>query len=134
MRFRAAPDGAAPAGDDSEGMKENLAARIVWRRQGVRHHYVGTLSAGEEGIRLTGRDPKVRVEVAFSIPLGEIDNIRVGGNGDELLAGERCVVLELAGSEAIFLREVGAGPLQVQVLARNLGALIRAPQLLAQGG
>ena len=60
--------------------------------------------------------------------------IRFAGPGDELLAGERCVVLELAGSEAIFLREVGAGPLHVHVLARSLGALIRAPQLLAQGG
>ena len=114
-------------------MRKNLAERIVWRRQGVRHHYAGTLSAGEEGIRLTGRDAVVGVEVALSIPLCEIEDIRVAG-GDELLAGERCVVLELAGSEAIFLREVGAGPLHVHGLARSLGALIRAPQLLAQRG
>jgi hypothetical protein len=134
MLFRALPDGAAPAGHDTEGMRKSLADRIVWRRQGVRHHYVGTLSAGEEGIRLTGRDAVVRVEVALSIPLREVEDIRVAGPGDYLLAGERCVVLELEGSEPIFLRELGARPLQVQVLARSLGALIRAPQLLAQGG
>jgi hypothetical protein len=95
---------------------------------------MGALSAGEEAIRLTGRDALSGVDVALSIPFGEIDDVRVGGDGDESIAGERCVVIELAGSEAIFLREVGAGPLQVQVLARSLGALIRAPQLLAQGG
>jgi hypothetical protein len=116
------------------GMRRSLAERIVWRREGVRHHYVGTLSAGEEGIRLIGRDAVVGVDVALSIPLCEIEDVRVAGPGDELLAGERCVVLELAGSEAIFLREVGAGPLHVHVLARSLGALIRAPQLLARGG
>jgi hypothetical protein len=115
-------------------MSHNLAARIVWRRQGVRPHYVGTLSSGDEGIRLTGRDAAVGVEVALSIPLCEIHDVRLGGPDEELLVGERCVVLELEGSEAIFLRELGAGPFQAHVLARSLGALIRAPQLLAQGG
>jgi hypothetical protein len=115
-------------------MRETIAGKIVWRRHGVRHHYVGTLSAGEEGIRLTGRDPVVGVEVALSIPLCEIEDVHVAGQADDLLAGERCVVLELEDSKAIFLREVGPGPLHVRVLARSLGALIRPPQLLAQGG
>jgi hypothetical protein len=115
-------------------MREPIVGKIVWRRHGVRRHYVGALSAGDEGVRLTGRDPVVGVEVTLSIPLSEVEDVHVAGSGDELLAGERCVVLELAGSEAIFLREVGAGPLQVHVLARNLGALIRTPLLLAQGG
>jgi hypothetical protein len=132
MRFRAAPDGAATAGGDSKGMRRSLAERIVWRRQGVRHHYVGTLSAGEEGIRLTGRDAVVGIDVALSIPSCEIEDVRVAGPGDELLAGERCVVLELADSEGIFLREVGADPLHVHVLARSLGAGIRPPPILAQ--
>jgi hypothetical protein len=115
-------------------MRKSLAERVVWRRQGVRHHHVGMLSAGEEAIRLTGRDALSGVEVALSIPLGEINDVRVGGSGDERIAGERCVVLELAGSEAIFLRELGGGPLHVQVLARSLGALTSTPQLLTQGG
>ena len=114
-------------------MRRTLAEKIAWRRNGVRRHYVGTLSAGDEGIRLTGRDPVSGVEVALSIPLSEIEDVRVAGPGDELLAGERCVVLELAESEAIFLREVGVGPLHILVLARSLGALTHAP-LLAQGG
>jgi hypothetical protein len=115
-------------------MRKSLAERVIWRRQGVRNHYVGALSAGEEGVRLTGRDTVAGVDVAFSIPLSEIDDVHVAGPGDELLAGERCVVLELAGSNAIFLRKAGAGPLHVHVLARSLGALVGAPQLLAQGG
>ena len=115
-------------------MRKSLAVRVVWRRQGVRRHYVGTLSAAEEAVRLTGRDTQIGVELALSIPLAEINDVRVGNFGDELIAGEPCVVLELAGSEAIFLREIGAGPLHVHVLARSIGARIRPPQLLAQGG
>jgi hypothetical protein len=60
--------------------------------------------------------------------------VRVSKTGDELLAGERCVVLELAESEAIFLREIGVGPLHIHLVARRLGALIHAQPLLAQGG
>jgi hypothetical protein len=115
-------------------MRETLGEKIAWRRQGVRSPYVGTLSAGEEGIRLTGRDPVSGIDVTLSIPLSEVEDVRVTGPGDELLAGERCVVLELADSEAIFLREVGVGPLHVHVLARSLGALTHARPVLAQGG
>ncbi len=109
--------------------KEVLAEKIAWRRRCVNRHYVGALWAGEEGIRLTGRDPSSGVEVALSIPLEEIERVRVSGPGDELLAGERCVVLELAVSEAIFLREVGVGPLHVHVLARKLSALTQRSEL-----
>jgi hypothetical protein len=115
-------------------MGKPLAEKIAWRRQGVRRHYVGTLTAGSEGIRLTGSDPVSGVEVVLSIPLSELENVRVARPDEELLAGERCVVLELAESEPIFLREVGTGPLHVHVLARSLGALTHAPPLLAQGG
>ncbi len=115
-------------------MKDAVADKIVWRRQGVRRNYVGTLSTGDEGIRLAGRDPVSGVEVALSIPSSEIEDVHVAAPGDELLAGERCVVVELADSEAIFLREIGVGPLHVHVLARSLGVLSRTPQLLPQGG
>ena len=77
-------------------MRETLAEKIAWRRRSVRRPYVGMLRAGDEGIRLSGRDPVSGVEVALSIPLAEVENVRVAGAGDELLAGERCVVLELA--------------------------------------
>jgi hypothetical protein len=115
-------------------MRETLANKIAWRRSGVRRHYIGRLDAGDEGIRLTGCDPVSGVEVALSIPLSEIEDVRVAGPGDELLAGERCVVLELAESEPIVLREVGVGPLHAHVLARSLCALTHARPLLAQGG
>lgn len=110
-------------------MKDFLAEKIAWRRRGVRRHYVGTLRASEGGIRLTGRDPASGVEVALSIPLAELERVHVSGPGDELLAGERCVVLELAESEAIFLREVGVGPLHVHVLARRLASLTHERRL-----
>ena len=115
-------------------MEKTFAEKIAWRRHGVRRHYLGTLVAGTEGIRLTGSDPVSGVEVVLSIPLTEIEDVRVAGPGDELLAGERCVVLELAESDPIYLRDVGTGPLHVHVLARSLGALTHSPPLLAQGG
>jgi len=100
----------------------------------VRTYFVGALRAGDEGIRLTGRDPSSGIDVALSIPLSEVECVRVSASGDELLAGEPCVVLELADSEPIFIRQVGVGACQVHVLARRLGALTEAPSLLAQGG
>ncbi len=115
-------------------METTLAERIAWRRHGVRRHYLGTLAAGDDGIRLTGSDPVTGVEVVLSIPLAEIADVYVAAPGAELLAGERCVVVELVNSEAILLREVGTGPLHVHVLARSLGALTHAPVLVAQGG
>ncbi len=115
-------------------MRETLAERIAWCRHGVLTYFVGSLRAGDEGIRLTGRDPSSGIDVALSIPLAEVECVRVSASRNELLAGEPCVVLELAGSESIFIRQVGVGPLQVQVLARRLGALTKAPSLLVKGG
>jgi hypothetical protein len=115
-------------------MRETFAERIAWCRHGVRRHFVGTLRADREGIRLTGRDPASGVDVALSIPLIEVERVRVSETDDECLAGERCVVLELAGSDSIFLREVGVGPLHVHLLARRLGASTHASPVLAQGG
>jgi hypothetical protein len=116
-------------------MRDSIMEKVAWRRRGVRRPYVGTLAADEGGIRLSGRDPVSGVEVALSIPLTEVVDVHVAGPGEELLAGERCVVLHLAESEAIFLREVGEGPLHIHVLARTLGALTHASApLLVQGG
>jgi hypothetical protein len=115
-------------------MTEGLAEKIAWRRRGVRRPYVGTLAV-DGGITLSGRDPVSGVEVVLSIPLAEVNEVRLAGPGDELLAGERCVVLDLADSEAILLREVGEGPLHIHVLARTLGALTHASRpAVAQGG
>jgi hypothetical protein len=100
----------------------------------VGSHFVGFLRTGDEAIRLTGRDPDTGVDVTLSIPLGGIEGVRVSAIDDELVAGERSVVLELTDSPAIFLSPRGAGPLRVHVLARLLGALVTAPPLVAQGG
>jgi hypothetical protein len=115
-------------------MRETLAEKIAWCRHGVRTYFVGALRAGDEGIRLTGRDPSSGIDVALSIPLAEVEHVRVSASDDELLAGEPCVVLELADSEPIFIRQVGVGAFQVHVLARRLGALTQPQPMLTQGG
>jgi len=116
-------------------MKEGFSEKVAWRRKGVRRPYVGRLEAGDGSITLSGRDPVSGVSVVLSIPLTEVDDVRVAGPRDGLLPGERYVVLDLAVSEAIYLREVGEGPLHIHVLARTLGALTHAPRpAVAQGG
>jgi hypothetical protein len=114
-------------------MRETLVKKVAWHRNGVPRNFVGSLRAGDEGIRLSGRDPASGVAVALSIPPDEVGRVRVSASGEEV-AGEPCVVLELAESEAIFLREVGVGPNQVTLLARRLGALARASTPLVLGG
>lgn len=108
--------------------------KIAWYRSGVRGQFVGRLRAGDEGIRLAGRDPASGVRVALSIPRDEVERVRVSSSCDELFAGEPCVVLELADSEAIFLHDMGAGPLRVHALARSLDALTHGSPVLVQGG
>jgi hypothetical protein len=115
-------------------MNDLLTDRVAWRRRGIRHHYVGTLRAGDWGIRLTGRDPTSGIEVTLSIPLGEIENVLVSDSRDDMLVGERCVVLELAKSDPILLGVVGSRPLHFRALARTLGELTHSPALLFQGG
>ena len=110
---------------------DTVVERISWRRHGVSSDFVGSLSASDDGIRLAGRDPQHGLDVVLSIPSLELSSVHVspaGGNGD------LCVVLELEHAQPIFLRQVGGTPLHVQNLARKLGALLRPPQLLAQGG
>ena len=114
-------------------MSETLVEKVVWRRSGVLRNFVGSLRVGDAGIRLSGRDPASGVEVALSIPPGEVSNVRVSATGEEV-EGQQCIVLELVESEAIFLREVGVGPLNVQLLARRLAALTHASPAIAQGG
>ena len=104
-------------------MAENVVNRITWRRRGFRRKYVGTLAAGESSILLTGRDRSGGVDVALTIPLAEVEGIHVSRSQDEALGGERSVVLELAESDPILIREVGAGPFNVHALARRLAAM-----------
>jgi hypothetical protein len=104
-------------------MAETLVNRIAWRRRGRRRDYVGTLAAGESSIRLTGRDRAGGADVVLTIPLAEVEGAHVSRTQDEALEGERTVVLELAESDPILMRELGAGPLHVHALARRLAAM-----------
>jgi hypothetical protein len=112
---------------------DTLIEKIAWSRRGVHNDFVGSLRAGDEGILLTGRDPRSGLDVALSIPPEEVERVRVA-SADHELAGDLYVVVELAGAEPILLRRVGAGPVQAEVLARKLGALLHLPRLLVQGG
>jgi hypothetical protein len=108
---------------------DTLIEKIAWRRQGVRHDFVGSLRAGYDGLRLTGRDPDSGLDVALSIPPREVHDVHTApANGDF------CVVVELVDAEPIILRRAGAGPFQAQQLARKLAALLQPPHLLVQGG
>ncbi len=115
-------------------MREPLTEKIAWQRRGVGRTYVGALTAGPEGVRLTGRDPVTGIDVALSIPLREIEHVGTTDNGDVPREGDQSVVLELAESEPIVFRIFGKGALHAQLLARRLGALTHVPAVLAQGG
>jgi hypothetical protein len=111
---------------------ETVVDRISWRRRGARNDFFGSLRAGDEGIRLIGRDVRSGIDLALSIPPGQVANVHVSASGDD--ARDPIVVLELDDAEPIFVRHVGPGPLDAQLLARKLGMLVRRYRLLAQGG
>jgi hypothetical protein len=104
---------------------DTLIEKIAWHRRGVRNDFVGSLRAGYDGIRLTGRDSQSGLDVALSIPPGEVEQVHV-----EPTNGDLYVVVELADAEPIILRRAGAGPFQAQLLARRLAALLQPPRLL----
>jgi hypothetical protein len=112
---------------------DTLIEKVAWSRRGARNDFVGSLRAGDDGIRLTGRDPHSGLDVALSIPPGEVEEVHVAP-ADPELAGDVYVIVELAGAEPILLRRVGGGPVHAQVLARTLGSLLQPPRLLIQGG
>ena len=108
-------------------VNELIAERVAWKRRSVRHHYVGRLWGGEGLIRFVGREPGTGIEVSLSIPLEEIERIRLSTSADETVVAGPGVVLELADSEAIFLREVFPGGGSPQALAARLDQLGRRP-------
>ena len=108
---------------DSPSMNEVLANRVTWRRKGIVHDYVGTLAASRDGFVLSGREPGTGIEVTLSIPIREVKDVHLSTGDPEQLAGEPAVVLELAGSVPILVREIGAGRLRPLALAASLGLL-----------
>jgi len=115
-------------------MSETNGVKIAWRRGERGPVYVGAVSRGADTIRLTGRDPILGIDVALSIPVGEIEYIGVAEAAVGSIDAAPVVVLDLPESEPIHLRPVGGGSLDVHLLARALGALTPAPTVLAQGG
>jgi hypothetical protein len=101
-------------------MNEAVAARVAWRRRHTLHHYVGTLAATEAGLRLDGREPATGIELSLSIPFSEIEEVSTSDQSADLLVGEPAVVLRLAGSEPLLVREVGPGPERAPELAKKL--------------
>jgi hypothetical protein len=111
---------------DSGAMNELLAERIAWRRKGVEHHYVGALTARGDGIVLTGREPATGIEVVLTIPFSEVEDVHLSSGEQESLVGESAVVVELAESAPILVREIGLGRLLPRALALRLGELVTA--------
>jgi len=106
------------------GMQQSAALKIAWRRGGGAT-YVGSISRGPDAIRLTGRDPILGIDVALSVPIDEIEHVGVSGAAESSAAADPCVIVDLADSEAIYLRPLGRGPLQVHLFARAIGTASR---------
>jgi hypothetical protein len=116
-------------------MSEANSAKIAWRRGERGPVYVGSVTRAGDTIRLSGRDPVLGIDVALSIPAGEVEYIGVVEAPVGTIEACPAVVLDLPESEPIRLRPVGGGSaLDVHLLARALGALTLAPSVLAQGG
>ena len=101
-----------------------LTYRTAWRRENAVHHYPGSLSGSADGIRLAGRDPATGIDVTLTIPADEIEAVRPSRGWDERVVGEPCVVLELANSTPILLREVGCGDIDAGALAHEIDAVV----------
>jgi hypothetical protein len=108
-------------------VNELIAERVAWKRRNVRHHYVGRLWGGEGLLRFVGREPGTGIEVSLSVPLQEIEHVRLAGSADESVVGGPGVVLELADTEAIYLREIVPGGSSPQRLALRLDRLFGRP-------
>ena len=99
--------------------------RIAWQRENAHSHYVGTLSASGDGIRLAGRDPTTGIRIGLRIPVEEIAGVHASDCPGERVAGERCVVLDLRRSIPLWLREVGTCTRDPAELAAALQTLLR---------
>ncbi len=115
-------------------MQQSTAPKIAWRRGGSGGTYFGSVSRGPEAIRLCGCDPVLGIDVTLSVPIDEIEYVGVSEQAGEPAGAASCVIVDVAGSEPIYLRPLGSGPLPVHLLARALGALTATPAVLGQGG
>jgi hypothetical protein len=112
-------------------VNELIAERVAWKRRSARHHYVGRLWGGEGLLRFVGREPGTGIEVSLSVPLEEIEHVRLAASPDESVVGGAGVVLELADTEAIYLREIVPGGSSPQRLALRLDRLFSRPAVVA---
>jgi hypothetical protein len=105
-----------------------LVERVAWTRRGAANDFVGSLRAGCDGIRLSGRDPRTGVDVTLSIPPDEVEHVYASPTAAEQ------VVVELGEAEPIVLHGIHSGPLQAHQLARRLRGLLLLPRLHVPGG
>jgi hypothetical protein len=105
-----------------------LVERVAWRRRGVTNDFVGSLRAGCDGIRLSGRDPMTGLDVTLSIPPDEVEHVYASPTAAEH------VVVELGDAEPIVLHRLQTGSLQAHLLARRLRGLLLLPRLHVPGG
>jgi hypothetical protein len=110
-------------------MSEATVERIAWRRRSLGQQYVGRLLVLPDRLRLVGRETSSGIDVTLSIPFGEIDSVRRADRAAERVLGEAGVVVELAGSDPIFLRELGSRG--SRSLARLLASVVAPHSELA---
>lgn len=114
-------------------MQGSESFRIAWRR-GSGATYIGSVSRTPEAIRLTGRDRVLGIDVGLVIPIGEVAYVAASEPAPWSDDASCCVIVGLVGSEPIYLRPLDSTLLNVHLLARALGAVTKAPAVLARGG
>jgi hypothetical protein len=110
-----------------------LLSKAAWWRKSATHHYTGPVSGSHEGLRLAGRDVVTGIEVTLVIPAKEIEQVRVSETRDERVVGERCVVLQLAHSIPIVVRQLGCERIDSDGLATAIETLLHPERPLPVG-
>src|SRR5439155_8374402 len=106
-------------------MDEALTERVAWRRKSLDRQYLGRLFVLPDRLRLVGREPSLGIEMALSIPFSKVRLVRAARRRAERVLGETGVVLDLADSEPIFLRDLDPGG-DPDSLCRALAAAVSA--------
>jgi hypothetical protein len=74
---------------------------------------------------LRGREPATGIELSLSIPCSEIEDVGTSNGSSDLLVGGPSVVVSLAGSQPVLLREIDPSAQQTAQLAERLKRALR---------
>ena len=97
--------------------------RVAWRRRHASRHYVGYVLVTDDLVRLAGVEQDTQIQSVLTIPPAAIEGARVGTEPDEQVGGEPAVIMELTDEDPIYLRPITTGSLELNELARRIGAI-----------